>query len=111
MAVAVLVAGPALPACSGSDDADEPSDECLGAMETAATETDIEAADPLIVNTLSACSGANEWLAALEVHPGAMGLTERAEIGNLELEVVCWGHEDTPVCEDAIDAGRIEPAS
>ena len=40
-----------------------------------------------------------------------MGLTERAEIGNLELEVVCWGHEDTPVCQDAIDAGRIEPAS
>jgi hypothetical protein len=111
VAVAVLGAGLALPACSGSDEANEPSDECLGAMETAAAETDIEAADPLIVDTLSACSGADEWLTALEAHPGAMGLTERAEIGNMDLEVACWGHEDTAVCQDAINAGRIEPAS
>jgi hypothetical protein len=111
MAVAVLGAGLALSACSGADEANEPSGECLDAMEMAAAETNVEAADPLIGDTLSACSSADEWLAALEEHPGAMGLTARAEIGNMDLEVVCWGNEGTPVCQDAIDTDRIETAN
>ena len=93
-------------ACSAGD----PSADCLRAMETAAAETDPERANPLIVETLSACASADEWLAALEAHPGAMGLTERAEIGNLDLEAACWRHEGTPVCADAIETGRIASA-
>jgi hypothetical protein len=100
--VALLVVG----ACVTGD----PSADCLRAMETAATETDPETANPLIVDTLSACVTADEWLAALEAHPAAMGMTETAEIGDLDLRVACWRNEDTPVCVDAIETGRIEPS-
>ncbi|MBI9115590.1 hypothetical protein [Sanguibacter suaedae] len=78
-------------------------------METAADEPDSAAANPLIVETLSACASAAEWLSALEREPGALGMTERAEIGRLDLEVSCWKNESTPVCADAVAVGAIEP--
>lgn len=92
---------------AGGDSDSGPSAECLGAMETAAAELDSAAADPLIIATLSECGTADEWLAALEQHPGAMGLTERAEIGDFNLLAACVGQLETPVCADAAEKGRI----
>lgn len=90
----------------------EPSIGCLDAMAVAADETDPSAADPLIVATLSACQTSDEWLAALREHPGALGLTDGAvgtnrESDDLSLQVVCYANADTPVCQDAADAGRV----
>jgi hypothetical protein len=79
------------------------SQQCLDAMEAAAAEPDPAAADPLIVRTLDACASVDEWLEALRRHPGAMGLTERAEIGDLDVQSVCFGSEDTRVC---VERGR-----
>lgn len=93
-----------LSACGGGDDV---SAACVESMETAAAEPDNIAAEPLIVDTLSACGSADEWLTALEEHPGAMGLTERAEIGDLDLQSACYDNGDTPVCEDAASNGRL----
>jgi hypothetical protein len=105
----VLVAG-----CGDDGDGGQPanpevSSECLEAMDTAAAELDPDRADPLIIETLSACSSADEWLAALEERPGAMGLTERATIDDGSLEVACFadGAAGTPVCDDAEADGRL----
>lgn len=106
---ATLTAGAvlSLSACGSNDEA-EASGACLDAMQTAAAETDNIAAEPLIADTLSACDGADEWLEALEEHPGAMGLTERAEIGDIDLQSACMSRNmDTPVCEDAEEQGRL----
>lgn len=88
--------------CSGEP---ESSSACDEAMRTAADEPDNEKANPLITRTLSECTTVDEWLTALEHHPAAMGLTERAEIGDLDVQVACSGHEQTPVCEDAVEQG------
>lgn len=94
-----------LSAC-GSDDA-EASAACLDAMEAAAGEPDPVAAEPLLEDTLSACSTADEWLAALEQHPAAMAFTDDAEIDDTALQTPCHFYPDTPVCEDAAAAGRL----
>lgn len=87
----------------------EPTAECLQAMTTTADEPDSGLANPLIIATLSECTSTAEWLSALEREPGALGMTERAEIGRLDLEVSCWGNESTPVCADAIAIGALDP--
>ena len=83
------------------------SEQCEGSMRRAAAEPDSTKADPLIRATLTACSSADEWLAALELHPGAMGLNERAEIGEMDLQVACFGYENTRVCRDAAERGML----
>jgi hypothetical protein len=93
-------------ACS-PDATEQVSSNCDRAMREAAAETDPTAANPLIVDTLSACSTADEWLAGLREHPGAMGLTERAEFSDERLRAPCYGNEATPVCRDAAEGGRL----
>lgn len=39
--------------------------------------------------------------------PGAMGLNELAEIGDMDLQVACFSNPETPVCEDAEEQGRL----
>lgn len=70
-------------------------------MTRAAQERDGSRANPLILKSLSACSDVDEWLSELERQPAAMGLTERADIGRLDLVVACGGAPSTPVCVDA----------
>lgn len=76
-----------------------PSTECLEAMSTAADEIDPVLADPLITETAYACETAEEWNAALQEYPGAMGLNERADLSG-SLEIVCFNSPDAPVCAD-----------
>lgn len=45
------------------------------------------------------CEGAEEWEAALKEHPGAMGLTERADVSGF-LETACFTVPEAPACED-----------
>ncbi len=93
-----------LTAC-GEGDGGAPSAACVDSMETAAGEPDLEASNQLIVDTLDTCGGVDEWIAAVEQHPGALGLTERAEISDLNVQAACFGNEDTKVCRDAADQG------
>jgi hypothetical protein len=57
------------------------------------------------------CETADEWLAALRQVPGAMAVKDANFVSNLDLKVACFGHEQTPVCQDAADDGRREPRS
>lgn len=85
------------------------SSECSAAFAAAAAETNPAAADPLIVDTLSACQTADEWYAGLRESPAAFGLTDSAVIGqnDMELRNACYGNEDEPVCVDAAEQNRI----
>lgn len=76
-----------------------PSAECLSAMSTAADEIDPVLADPLIAETAHACETAEEWEAALQEHPGAMGLNERADLSGA-LDIVCYSFPEAPACAD-----------
>jgi len=76
-----------------------PSAECLEAMSTAADEIDPVLADPLIQETAYTCETGEEWEAALQEHPGAMGLTEQADLSG-SLEMVCFTVPDAPACAD-----------
>jgi hypothetical protein len=80
---------------------------CRIAMTTAADETDITAAEALVVATLDACQTADEWLAALREYPEALGLTEFAELTDLDLQTACYGNGATAVCADAARQGRL----
>jgi hypothetical protein len=84
-----------------------PSAECLAAMEAAAAEKDVSAADPLITVTLSACTTVGEWYGGLEQFPGVMGLTDKAALSDLEIQVACHSYPDTPVCADAEAQGLV----
>lgn len=125
IATVLLVTG-----CGGSDDgdADEPtgSDEtseatdeepeyiesvCDKAMSKAADEPDSAAAEPLIRDTLTVCETATKWLNSLERYPGAMGLTDDAEIEVDNLRIACAQYETFPVCRDAIEQGRFPARS
>ncbi len=93
-------------ACVGSEA--DTSAECLTAMEAAAAEPDSAKAKPLIVETLTVCPDADQWLAALREHPAAMGLNERAEIGPVDLLAACGSAPTTPVCTDARERGMLD---
>ena len=98
-----------LSACGSSETPDtvSVSERCLQSMATAEAETRPNASDPLITETLSSCSTVAEWFEALRTHPGAFALTDASFVSDLELETACWRHEDTPVCIDAVDVGRL----
>jgi hypothetical protein len=104
-AAAALLLGLSTNGCGGDDES--VSATCDSAMRAAAAETDSRQANPLIIRTLSACGSADEWLAALEDHPAAIGLTERAKIDDVALESACPNQDAKPVCADAIEDGRI----
>ena len=87
-----------------------PSAECRDAMQTAAAEEDMEKGSPLISASLSACESGEEWLAALEEYPAAMGHAEGAEVGDIDLRAACGHARGTPVCEDAVEDGRLTRA-
>ncbi|MCK5890501.1 MAG: hypothetical protein P1U38_01975 [Aeromicrobium sp.] len=82
-----------------------PSADCEAAAVLAAREKDSRAAEPLIAATLDACTTADEWLSAVKLHPGVMGLTPSAEIGRLELLSACFGYQQAAVCRDAASRG------
>lgn len=67
-------------------------------MSAAADEPDPEAADPLIKETAYSCETAEEWEAGLAEHPGAMGLTEQADVSG-SVATVCYSVPDAPACE------------
>ncbi|MDZ5077881.1 hypothetical protein [Nesterenkonia sp. HG001] len=94
-----LLAAASLTACAGDESEDAgPSAECLDAMSAAADEPDPDAADPLIKDTAYACDSPEEWEAALAEYPGAMGLTERADVSG-SINTVCYSVPDAPACE------------
>lgn len=95
ISILALSAALALPACSGTV---EPPAACIEDMQRAATITDSAEADPVLIHSLTTCGTADQWLEALRRNPGAMGLNERAEIGDIDLRSACYGNEDTPVC-------------
>lgn len=97
---AALAVAAALAGCSGGND-DGPRGACLDAMSAAADVPMTEDIGPYLTETLNTCETSEAWLEALREHPGAMGLTERAEIGQLDLEIACNENADTPVCIDA----------
>lgn len=97
----IMLAGlVALTGCTTSDDAGtEPPAACLDDMREAASITDPAEADPVLVRTLTSCGTAEQWLEALRRYPAAMGLNERAQIGEVDLDAACGaGNTDTPVC-------------
>ena len=92
----------------GADEVAEPSVECHNAMVEASLERDPEAADPLLIETLSTCKSADEWLEALRGHPQAMGLRGEEYVGEVDVRAACAGHKQEPVCVDAVDEGLID---
>lgn len=82
---------------------------CEASMATAAAEPDSTAAQPLIEATLSSCSTAREWLAALRLHPAAMGVSGPEFISEMDLEIACAGDNvaAAPVCVDARNSGPL----
>lgn len=74
---------------------------CRESMTKAADEPDSALAEPLIIGTLTACTSVDEWLSELERQPSAMGLTERATLGRIDLSVACFRAPTTSVCVDA----------
>jgi len=57
--------------------------------------------DALVEESLSVCETSDAWFAALRVYPAALGVNDASFVGDVNLLVACWGHEDTPVCLDA----------
>lgn len=87
--------------------------QCEASMRAAAAEpVDSTRIQPLLTQTLYQCSTAEEWLEALRAHPGALGMTERAEIGNLDIQVMCYTLNAeqiaSPMCMDAYALGLAE---
>lgn len=105
----VLPAQEAARATSTSSPPVDVAASCDAAMATAAAEPDSTAAQPLIEATLSSCSTASEWLAALRLHPAAMGVAGPEYISEMDLQIVCSadGVAGTPVCADARAAGLL----
>jgi hypothetical protein len=94
IALGMVLAG-GLAACSGFTNATSSLTPCEKSMKTAAAETDISKADPLIIATLSACANKAQWIAALTTYPAAMGMME---VTDTEWTVACMGYETAPAC-------------
>jgi hypothetical protein len=68
---------------------------------------DDPAFDQALTGSLATCKTADEWLDALREIPDAMAVKDASFVDNLDLQVACFGHEETPVCQDAADDGRL----
>ena len=86
---------------------------CTAAMQAAAAERSVDLAQPLLVRTAYECPTVDIWLATLRTHPGAMGLNERAQIGELSIQAMCSTSDtelrDSPLCQDAYTRGMAQP--
>ena len=86
---------------------------CTAAMQAAAAERSVDLAQPLLVRTAYECPTVDIWLATLRTHPGAMGLNERAQIGELSIQAMCSTSDtelrDSPMCQDAYTRGMAKP--
>lgn len=79
-----------------------PSSDCTSASVAAANESDAERAEPLIAATLDACVSVDEWMSALALHPGVMGMSEGYMPQLLDLQSVCYSYVESAVCQDAL---------
>ena len=85
----------------------EASGSCKTAMQRAEAETDFEESERLLMETLSRCQTADEWIRTLQAHPGAIGVTDESFVTDEDFVLVCWDNVDRRVCQDAIDTGRM----
>ena len=67
---------------------------------------DIDPTDPLVVATLTGCSGVAEWRGGLEAHPQALDYASASEIGpgnvRSDLLILCDAKRQSAVCADAV---------
>lgn len=80
-----------------------PSPECLDDMEEAAGEPDGEAAQPILVRSLTSCETADQWMSALRRWPAAIGLKDASFLHGDEVDSACISAPDAPVCRDLED--------
>ena len=106
--------GESEPRPSGSPTLDVPppavevSGACDSAMEALAAGNDVDATDPLMSGTLSACADVPEWLGAVQIHPEAFEVTKATQVGRIEIQTACQDENlDLPVCADADDRGLL----
>ena len=84
------------------------SEPCARAMASAAARADGDASDPLVASGLDACATADEWLTALALHPGAMGLRDAGSVSEADLRAACAPFPDTVVCRAAAEQGIVD---
>ncbi len=82
-----------------------PSSECEQAMIKADDVPGDLSADHELAATVEECATVDEWLSALALHPGALGLTDRATIEITSVRVVCYPNPYARVCRDAAARG------
>ena len=82
-----------------------PATGCLDAAGAAALESDSTLAEPLIAATLDACQTVDEWMSALALEPGMLGMTPGYIPQLLDLQSVCYSYIESAVCQDAIARG------
>ena len=82
-----------------------PSDGCIQSVSAAADVMDNDLAEPLIAASLDACGSVNEWMSALQKHPGAMGMIDGYIPQLLDLQTVCYTYIKSKVCQDALSLG------
>ena len=85
----------------------EASETCRSAMQRAASEPSFEESERLLIETLSQCQTADEWLHVLKAHPGAIGVTDESFVTEDDFVLACWDNVDHRVCQDAISTGRM----
>ncbi len=90
---------------SKSDARSSVSAACDDAMVAAEVHTGVDRAEPTIVASLDACGSPQEWLTALQLHPGAINLTDVAWVGDVHLRTACHSFPDTAVCRQAAVQG------
>lgn len=94
---------------SHSDTA-EASSRCLAAMKELSEAPTAEVTGTSVTATLKDCADVGEWLNAARVYPKALGLTSMADIGDLEVQIVCHPAHSRQfsVCVDAAAKGIIK---
>lgn len=82
----------------------------MTAMQALARASAAQPTDPSVTAALTSCDDVDDWLAALKKHPKAMGLTEKATVGDLEVQIVCHPavNRSHPVCADAVAKGIVK---
>lgn len=81
---------------------------CPQAMDAAAAVSASEVNNDEVYVTLLACGTADSWMTELVPRPGVFGMTSIAPSdAESYLMVVCYGAEETPVCQDAAALGMV----
>lgn len=92
---------------SSEPEEDLASSKCRDALAAAARETRYERSEQLIVDSLSICQTADEWMEMLKAYPGAMGMTDESFINDDDFVFACFDNPQTAVCRDAVETGRM----